>query len=666
MHSSSISSYSIISDRSAGRNPRSFSLGTHTVPATAHVPNHVVRWLPRPDRGNLVDARTTRSPTPKTSQTATGDSSGPTGPHAMLRSLPRVAVFLLLVHGPVPSVLGQNGKARPERPESKVKQAERPRPREKRTSSAPSGGGSELHVTGFGYDPAADQAEESRPRQAFTEPHITFRDGGHYEISLNNDLTHQGDSHVEPREYMSEARAIDFLSKLKPGAPFGFPCLANSGTMLAIGWSKRQGKGHWGFDYFVAPADLSYGRELSFQVLAMGSGKVISVQWNDYAGNVVVIEYDGQGGKKYRSIYMHLRNGNRNDRGKAAGINLASYSHDRALQKSMKLYKSFAERWDDQGWWGTDNQTIKVRPGQYVRAGQIIGFAGNTGQFLVDDCVPVSATGIPVNPNEPNIHLHVSFAFFNPEARKWTLIDPYGVYSTRESGGYEPGRPTRFPSFFTEAMSPDFSEVPLSLFAKKFKRYADLGIPLASLRIASNRGGEPTVSGSFDSRGGVDFCARIYTPVDHLWGTKDDWERRDYRPSKAWVTVHPDGVERISAIWRKKKQGERFAFFIGNEQEFQAKHDELKLQGYQLEHKDPPATLASNSKKPSSNQGQQSVVAIFLIPGPAAERRNTADHSKSASSKKPPRGKRYSQPGYAEPKGLEFDWQQLEFPVDGD
>ena len=446
---------------------------------------------------------------------------------------------------------------------------------------------------------------------------------------------------------MSEAKAIDFLSKLKPGTPFGFPCPSNSGTMMAIGWSKRQGTGHWGCDYFVAPADLRSGRELSFQVLAMGSGKVISVQWNDYAGNLVVIEHEGQGGKKYRSIYMHLRNGNRNDRRKAAGIDLASYSNNPALQKSMKLYKTFAQRWDDQGWWGTDNQTIKVSPGQNVRAGQVIGFAGNTGQFLVDDCIPLSESGRPANPNEPNIHLHVSFAFFNAEARKWTLIDPYGVYSTWESGGYEPGRPTRFACFFTEPMSPDFSGIPLSLFAKKFKRYADLGMPLTSIHIASNGGGEPTISGSFDTRGGVDFCARIYTPIDDVWRAKADWERRDYRPSKAWVTVDPNGVERISAIWKKKKEGERFAFFMGNEQEFKAKQDELRPHGYRLEHKDLLATPASTSKNPSSNQGQPKVVAIFLIPGPDTDERNIAVSSKSASSKKPPKSKRYTQPGYS-------------------
>jgi hypothetical protein len=518
---------------------------------------------------------------------------------------------------------------------------------------------------GFGYDPAENIARDAGARPPFTEPQFTFRNGGHYRITLNNDLTHQDDSHVEPREYMSEATAIEFLSKLKPGAPFGFPYPSKSGTMMAIGWTKRQGTGHWGCDYFVAPADLRYERELSFQVLAMGSGKVISVQWNDFAGNVVVIEHEGQGGKKYRSIYMHLRNGKRNDRAKAAGINLASYSHNPSLQKSMKLYKTFAQRWDDQGWWGTDHQTIKVSPGQNVRAGQIIGFAGNTGHFLVDDCVPITESGIPENPHQPNIHLHLSFAFFNPDARKWTLIDPYGVYSSRDSGGYEPGRPTRFPCFFAEPMSPDFFGIPLGLFAKKFKRYADLGMPLTSFQIAFTRGGEPTISGTFDTRGGVDFCARIYTPIDDLCRSRADWERRGYRPSRAWITVDPNGVERISAIWQRKKEGERFAFFMGNEQEFKAKHDELTPHGYRLEHKDPSATPASASKNRSSNQGQPKVVAIFLVPGPETDLRNIAVPSKLAALKKPVKDKRYTQPRRSLVE-LELDRAQSNFPPDED
>ncbi len=572
----------------------------------------------------------------------------------MLRWLARMAILSLLVHGPLPSVLGQDGRVRPQPPASKLKQRELPRPRTKRTSSAPTHGGSQLHVKGFGYDPAEDHGENSASRQAFTEPHITQRGRGQYAISLNNDLTQQGDSHVEPGAYMSEVKAKDVLSKQKPGAPFGFPCPINSRTMMAIGWCKSEGKGHWGCDYFVAPADLRYGRELSFEVLAMGFGKVISVHWNDYGGNVVVIEYEGQGGKRYRSIYMHLRNGHRNDRAKAAGINLASYSSNPELQESMKLYKSFAERWDDPRWWGTDDQTIKVRPGQNVRAGQVIGFAGNTGQFLVDDCVPMGKSGTPINPNHPNIHLHVSFAFFNPDARKWTLIDPYGVYSTRESGGYEPGRPTRFPNFFTEPMSPIFSGVPLSSLAEKFKRYADLGMPLESFRIVSNRGGEPTVSGSFDTRGGVDFCARIYTPIDDFLATKDDWERRGYRPSKAWLTPHPKGGERVTAIWKKKKAGERADFFMGSEQEFNAKLGELMRQSYRLEHRDPPAPLASRSNSGSSSKVRRSVVAVFLVPGPDTDDRNVAGSSERPSPKKPTKGKRYARLGY--PPVDDFDW----------
>jgi hypothetical protein len=215
-------------------------------------------------------------------------------------------------------------------------------------------------------------------------------------------------------------------------------------------------------------------------------------------------------------------------------------------------------------------------------------------------------------------------------------------------------------------MSPDFSGIPLSLFAKKFKRYADLGMPLTSIQVTSTGGGEPTISGSFDTRGGVDFCARIYTPIDDLQRAIADWERRDYRPSKAWVNVDPNGVERISAIWKKKKEGERFAFFMGNEQEFKAKYDELKPHGYRLEHKGLPATPASASKNPSSNQGQRKVVAIFLIPGPDTDEKNIAVASKFASSKQPSKSKRYTQTRHSVEGEVEFDWEQLEFPTDPD
>ena len=580
----------------------------------------------------------------------------------MFCAVPRVAVFVLLAHVPLPSLFAQDTQGRPQPSASKLKECKLPRPGIKRTGFAPANAAAQPQVSGFGYDPAENLVADSASREAFAKPQITPREGGHYRITLTNDLTQQGDSYVEPGDYMSEAKAADLLSKLKPGAPFGFPFPLNSGTMMAIGWRKGDGKGHWGCDYFRAPADLRFRPQLSFEVLAMGSGKVISVQWNDYAGNVVVIEHEGQGGKKYRSIYLHLRNGCRNDREKAAGINLASYSDNPELQETMRLYKSFAERWDDQGWWGSDDQTIKVKPGEYVRRGQVIGFAGNTGQFLADRCIPIGKSGIPMNPDRPNIHLHLSFAFFNPESRKWTLIDPYGVYSTQESGGYEPGRPTRFPNFFTEPISPVFSRVPLSVFAKDFNRYADLGMPLESFQVVSNRGGEPTVSGSFGIQGGVDFCALIHTPIDHFWETKAKWERRGYRPTKAWVTGHPNGVERITAFWKKQKEGERFEFFMGNEQGFKVKLDELKLRSYRLEHRDPPATLASKHKPQSPNETQQKVVAIFLIPGPDTDERTVANPSKPASLKKPTKRKRYSQPAYSGAEdfemGRELRWRR--------
>jgi hypothetical protein len=68
--------------------------------------------------------------------------------------------------------------------------------------------------------------------------------------------------------------------------------------------------------------------------------------------------------------------------------------------------------------WGTNAQAIPVTVNQQVTAGQVLGWAGDTGP----------GGGRSANANT-NTHLHIFFTVRDRSNDRFYFIDPYGIYS---------------------------------------------------------------------------------------------------------------------------------------------------------------------------------------------------------------------------------------------
>ncbi|MCK7554331.1 M23 family metallopeptidase [Chitinophaga sedimenti] len=177
---------------------------------------------------------------------------------------------------------------------------------------------------------------------------------------------------------------------------------------------------HAAIDYGKTSVDAN--EDPTFAIYAIAPGKVIDVRWNNGGGNTVVIEHTAPDGYKYRSTYLHLRNG---------------YDNDRANAKNSPTdkYKKFANNGtSSQLCWGTNAQTIKVKVNDNVQAGQFIAYAGNTGSggigVILDD--DGTFTSSAEGTRSYNVHLHFEVSVKDTRAghtNEWVNVDPYGAYN---------------------------------------------------------------------------------------------------------------------------------------------------------------------------------------------------------------------------------------------
>jgi hypothetical protein len=199
--------------------------------------------------------------------------------------------------------------------------------------------------------------------------------------------------------------------------PFNDPAVA-----LWQGWIYNNGGYHHALDFGV---DGSH----SFQVRAAAPGNVVYIGWDNWSGNTIVVSHADAAGNpdKFRTIYMHLRNGASHDCSTAwnntvptlSGQNLTDYT---AHLNDTGCTMDPAKRKLDATTWGTDSETIDMTLlGKIVSRGAVLAHAGDTG--------PGGKRG--AGTGSPNIHLHIFFARKDPSDGKWYFFDPYGLYNQR-------------------------------------------------------------------------------------------------------------------------------------------------------------------------------------------------------------------------------------------
>lgn len=197
--------------------------------------------------------------------------------------------------------------------------------------------------------------------------------------------------------------------------PFVLP-FSDTSVKRWNGWRYGDGRYHHAVDYAI---DLAK----TFEIKAAAAGKVVFVGWDNWSGNTVIVSHDAGGTDAFRTVYMHMRNGPSGDCANAWSKTIPSLSGDALTKYKGHLNGSgcpqnAANRNPTSANWGSDTQKIKVAVGQHVNAGDVLGWAGDTGPG-----------GNGSNDATTNVHLHIFFTRRDTTNNKFYFIDPYGIYA---------------------------------------------------------------------------------------------------------------------------------------------------------------------------------------------------------------------------------------------
>lgn len=302
---------------------------------------------------------------------------------------------------------------------------------------------------------------------------------------------------------------------------------------------------HGAIDY--GKSSVASGEDPTFGVYSIADGKVIDVKWSDGGGNIITIEHTAPNGFKYRSTYLHLRNGFNND--------IAN-----AKQSPSSKYKKFAYKSNPSALcWGTNSQTLKVSVGQNVKAGQFIAWAGNTGSggigIILDD------NGNFKNPTTSfNVHLHFELRIKDSNGN-WVKIDPYGVYN-KKSGidCYDLDSETPFARLFAP-FYPSFHNVPLQYINQYWGYYTGMGMALQTISIDRAGNGKLMASGSFQWGLPNSWYARFYMTAASYQNYFNEYNSKGFHPRQMQVSEDSQGNPRFSVIWEKNVAGESYYSF---------------------------------------------------------------------------------------------------------
>lgn len=342
---------------------------------------------------------------------------------------------------------------------------------------------------------------------------------------------------VEPELYATYAAAKAYMPLYVP--------YRHSKVTVWQGFYYNWDDKHGAIDY--GKSGVASGEDPTFGVYSIADGKVIDVKWSDGGGNIITIEHTAPNGFKYRSTYLHLRNGFNNDIAKAK------------LSPSSK-YKKFAYKANPSALcWGTNSQTLKVSVGQNVKAGQFIAWAGNTGSggigIILDDNGNFKSSTTSFN-----VHLHFELRVKDSNGN-WVKIDPYGVYN-KKSGidCYDLDSETPFARLFAP-FYPSFHNVPLQYVNQYWGYYTGMGMALQTISIDRAGNGNLMASGSFQWGLANSWYARFYMTAASYQNYFNEYNSKGYHPRQIQVSEDSQGNPRFSVIWEKNVPGESYYSF---------------------------------------------------------------------------------------------------------
>lgn len=300
---------------------------------------------------------------------------------------------------------------------------------------------------------------------------------------------------------------------------------------------------HRAIDY--GKTSVAENEDPTFNVYAIAPGKVITVAWADGGGNHVTIEHTAPDGFKYRSTYLHLRDG---------------FDHDRAQAKNSPSakYKAFAQNGTSSKLcWGTNSQTIKVKVNDMVQAGDLIGYAGNTGSGGIGVILKDDGTMKDPNTRSFNVHLHYETRVLDTRSGhtgEWVLVDPYGTYNSASVSCYDLESNTPYARLFAP-FYPSFHNVPLDIVNKYWSYYTGMGMALQTVSVDRN-GSNLYAAGSFQWGLTGAWYTRFYMTGATYQNYFNTYSAQGFRPRQISVTNDGSGNPRFSVIWEKNPAGQ--------------------------------------------------------------------------------------------------------------
>lgn len=401
-----------------------------------------------------------------------------------------------------------------------------------------------------------------------TIPDVTIPGSGCCSYTINDQANSQNVKYRQPYHVFNtgtdaqrEAAARNFADSVRASMPMFLP-YKNSHVYPGSGWLYGGGSFHGAIDY--SRDNAQEGVDATFGVYSVADGTVVTKLWNDLMGNVVIIEHVAPNGDRYRTTYMHLRDGFDHDLAEAKDIPAGDKYDDNGNVTRQYRYYLFSHKANpDPLYWGTNNQKIKVEVGDTVHAGQLIAWSGNTGYggagWGLDN------NGNVTNKATANNHLHLMTTVPDPRPaypNDWVQIDPYGVYAEADSGGgcYDLLDDTPYVRLFAPFYS-NFHNVPANVVSKYFGYYPGMGYALQTLNLHRN-GNEVLASGSFQRNLPSQWKARFYMTGADFQHWFDEYHDQGLRPREISVTRDGSGNPRFNVIW-KKRNGEGYYTYFG-------------------------------------------------------------------------------------------------------
>lgn len=399
-----------------------------------------------------------------------------------------------------------------------------------------------------------------------------------YTLTEGDDASSDQTTYYKPMDlYASESDADKALREVYAQTPIFLP-YTDGDVKLSHGWiyNGEDRNAHGSLDYGKG-SNTEEGEDPAFRVRAAAGGTVVAKYWDDWHGNVLVIEHPGPADFSYRTFYFHLRDGKDHDLAKALSETTATGDEESSRDK----YLAFANLDSPSDLhWGTNAQAIPVDVGDTVRAHQTVAWSGNTGPGGAG--AGLNIDGTPTNDITANNHLHFMLAVSHDTwtGGEWLYVDPYGVYEQQSSGCYDLADNTRYDRLFAP-FYPYFHGVDLGVFNTYLYYYGQMGRSPATFTVQQT-GSEVIAAGAF--KPGLSSGWYVY---DYLEGDdfQDRWDTlisADFRITERSVTLDTQGTPRHNGVFRPDGIDDWYSFRAQTLGDYQDSFDELTGDGYDL------------------------------------------------------------------------------------